>query len=122
MTTEVGLLTTRLAFLMKQVTENQLKELVIKDRLRLKEGKIKEKEREKMISYEKSGSAELNEPLSFKNIKFSKKIEYQSNEEPKKIDGQNRFRKAARLTVMFSGARNICTCSSLDAHCYIHDS
>lgn len=121
MTDEVGLLTNRLAFLMKQVTENQMKELVIKDMLLIKEGTIEEKEREKMMSYEKRDSAEFNEPLCFKKIKISKKTEYQNDEESNKIGGQNRFRKAAGMTVMISLARNICNCSSLDELCYIHD-
>ena len=165
MTMEVSLLTYRLADFMKQISANQMEEIVNKERIH-NERLMSQDQRSRMVSYNKTGFQYDAKKANGKNIVALKKRdkENQPCTEEEKIKQQkklgtiwgasknfkniidkdaesinkaknfdktviaptkNKFMKAAKIAVLISQVkqgRDICTCSSLDAKCYIHDS
>ena len=129
MAIEVTYLTYRLSGLMSQIAENQIKEAINNNN---KERIMREEQREKMLSYTKPPSVKCEYSNTFHKVMTLKKQQHQKNKEEDDVAIQtkytgatNKFFKAAKVAVMVSGVakdRNICTCSSLDASCHLHDS
>ena len=141
------LLTHRLSALMNEVAENQIAELVDKDREQ-KQRMVEREQRSKMLSYKTTNTFAQLKPQRNTSLRgaFGKqrnnkeeKTEQvrkaatlatvwgskQSKEDKSNDKGDKKsFLKVAKLAVLMSSVtqgREICTCESLDAKCKIHD-
>ena len=144
------LLTNRLSALMNEVAENQIAELVDKDREQ-KQRMVEREQRSKMLSYKTTNTFAQFKPQRNTALRgaFGKqrKDKEEKTEQVRKaatlatvwgskqskedkVDKANEkgdkksFLKVAKLAVLMSSVtqgREICTCESLDAKCKIHD-
>ena len=104
----MDLLTYRLAALMNQVAENQISELIDKDKLQQQRFMEKE-QRAKMLSYQTSETffqAKQNRHTSIRNL-IAKKREEEERAKQEKIENAEKIRKVATLSTIWGSKKTM---------------